>query len=175
MPKPPNKPHDEFFKAVFSRLEIVLDYLTKMLPVELQKDLDFNSLTRTNGSFVSPTLQEYFSDVVYRCAFKGSTKSIFISFIFEHKSSVEPYPHLQLLRYMLDTWEEQRKQGKAITPIIPIVVYHGKEKWRKRKFSAYFGKNIPKGLEPFFPNFDYLLTDLQSLNNDQIQIGRAHV
>ena len=174
MPKSPNKPHDEFFKAVFSRLEIVLDYLTKMLPIDLQKELDFNSLTRANGSFVSPMLQEYFSDVVYRCAFKGSKRPIFISFIFEHKSSVEPYPHLQLLRYMLDTWEEQRKQGKAITPIIPIVVYHGKEKWRKRKFSAYFGKNIPAGLEPFFPNFDYLLTDLQSLNNDQIlELGQG--
>ena len=78
MPKPPNKPHDEFFKAVFSRLEIVLDYLTKMLPMDIQKELDFNSLTRANGSFVSPILQEYFSDVIYQCAFKGSKRPIFI-------------------------------------------------------------------------------------------------
>ena len=136
MPKQPSKPHDEFFKAVFSRLDIVLDYLKQMLPIDLQQELDFNTLIRANGSFVSPTLQEYFSDVVYRCTFKGSKKSIFISFIFEHKSSVERYPHLQLLRYMLDTWEEQLKQKKAIAPIVPIVVYHGKEKWKKRKFSA---------------------------------------
>ena len=50
MPKKPSKPHDEFFKATFGRLEIALDYVQKMLPEALVAELDTSKLTRVNGS-----------------------------------------------------------------------------------------------------------------------------
>ena len=91
-----------------------------------------------------------------------------LTFIFEHKSNVEQYPHLQLLRYILDTWDEQLKQNKTLTLVIPIVVYHGKRKWEKRDLSAYFGENLPESLLPYCPKFDYLLTSVQDLKDEQI-------
>ena len=47
MPKKPSKPHDEFFKATFGRLEIALDYVQKMLPAELVAELDTNKLAES--------------------------------------------------------------------------------------------------------------------------------
>lgn len=169
MPKKPSKPHDEFFKASFGRRDIALEYLQQMLPVELRQDLDLEQLERVNGSFVSPALQEYFSDVVYRCPLKSMAIEIRPCFIFEHKSKPESRPHLQLLRYMLDTWSEQLSQGqKLLTPIVPIIVYHGRQGWRQRKMSSYFGKKLPASLLPYIPQFDYVLTNVQSLSDQQI-------
>ena len=112
MPKKPSKPHDEFFKATFGRIEIALDYLLSMLPAALLQELDLSKLKRINGSFVSPALKETFSDVVYQSPLIGTEQSVMLSFIIEHKSKPESRPHLQLLRYMLDFWEEQLKQHK---------------------------------------------------------------
>lgn len=36
MPKKPSKPHDEFFKAAFGRLDIALEYVQKMSPDEFK-------------------------------------------------------------------------------------------------------------------------------------------
>lgn len=168
MPDFPRKSHDEFFKASFGRLEIALDYLEQLLPQNVHQTLDLSQLERMNGAWVTPELEEYFSDVVYRCPLKESKSKVWISFLFEHKSSPDAFPHLQLLRYLLDAWQEQHKQKQPLSPIVPIVVYHGLRKWRKRDLSSYFGKNLPQSLIPFLPRFDYVLTSVQTLSDEQI-------
>ena len=176
MPKKPSKPHDEFFKATFGRIEIALDYLLSMLPAALLQELDLSKLKRINGSFVSPALKETFSDVVYQSPLIGTEQSVLLSFIIEHKSKPESRPHLQLLRYMLDFWEEQLKQHKQkkqkskaiLSPIIPILVYQGQEKWEKPNMSSYFGKELPLSLLPFLPQFDYIFTHVTAMSDAQI-------
>jgi predicted transposase/invertase (TIGR01784 family) len=169
MPKKPSKPHDEFFKATFGRVEIALDYLRSMLPIELLDELDLTQLERINGSFVEPSLQESFSDVVYQCPFKNQYQEVNLSFILEHKSQPEPRPHLQLLRYMLAAWTEQLNQKKGkLTPIIPILVYQGKQNWKKQQMSSYFGKGFPSSLLPYLPQFDYIFTHVTAMSDEQI-------
>ena len=164
----PHKSHDEFFKASFGQLEIARDYLEQLLPQEVQQSLDLSQLKRVNGSWVTPELEEYFSDVVYRCPIKEGKQQVWASFLLEHKSTPETFPHLQLLRYLVETWQEQRKQKQALTPIIPIVVYHGVRKWHKRDLSSYFGKSLPQSLLPYLPHFDYILTNVRALSDEQI-------
>ncbi len=113
-------------------------------------------------------LKESFSDVVYQCPLVSKEQSVLISFILEHKSKAEAMPHLQLLRYMIDGWEEQIKQKQALNLIIPIVVYHGQQQWHQRDLSSYFGFDIPQSLLPFLPQFDYLLTNIQNLSKEHI-------
>ena len=168
MPKKPSKPHDEFFKATFGRLEIALDYVQKMLPAELVAELDTNKLARVNGSFVSKALQEYFSDLIFELPFKRQDLACNICLLFEHKSEVPTYPHLQLLRYILDGLEEQLKQKKKLSPIIPIIIYQGKKRWKVRDLSRYFGKSIPKSLLRYLPRFDYHLTHVNALGDEVI-------
>lgn len=168
MPDFPRKSHDEFFKASFGHLEIARDYLEQLLPQDVHQTLDLSQLERMNGAWVTPELEEYFSDVIYRCPLKEGKSKVWISFLFEHKSSIDVFPHLQLLRYLLDAWQEQHKQKQPLSPIVPIVVYHGFRKWRKRDLSSYFGKSLPQSLLPFLPRFDYVLTSVQTLSDEQI-------
>jgi len=168
MPKKPSKPHDEFFKATFGRQEVALDYLKKMLPSGVLEHLNLSKLERINGAFVSPALREFFSDIAYQCPTDIKRQPVMVSFIFEHKSSPESRPHLQLLRYMLDAWDEQLKQKKDLTLIIPILIYHGEENWHQRDMSSYFGDSIPEEFLAYLPSFDYIFTNVTAMNNAQI-------
>lgn len=63
-----------------------------------------------------------------------------------------------------------------LRPIIPIIVYHGKDKWHHQSFENYFPTMEPE-LTSFFPSFDYLLTDLSRFSDEdltQMPIGILH-
>ncbi|MDQ1272688.1 MAG: hypothetical protein QG591_1318, partial [Planctomycetota bacterium] len=88
--------------------------------------------------------------------------------MFEHKSYSVPYPHLQLLKYLLKIWETNIKQTEKLIPVIPVILYHGKELWKTRQFSDYF-KGTDEIFCRFVPEFEYLLTDLSKFSNEEIK------
>ena len=159
-------PHDKFFKETFSIRENVIDFLTGTFPPEIFKKLDLSTLTRDNNSYIDEELKEHFSDIVYTCYCKD--KELKITLLFEHKSYSVPYPHLQLLKYLLKIWETNIKQTEKLIPVIPVILYHGKELWKTRQFSDYF-EGTDEIFCRFVPEFEYLLTDLSKFSNEEIK------
>jgi predicted transposase/invertase (TIGR01784 family) len=83
-----------------------------------------------------------------------------IAFLLEHKSKPEKFPHIQALRYMIETWDiEIGNKKKKLTPIIPILIYHGKDTWNMRPFERYFGKT-DSDLMQYLPIFMFHMTNL---------------
>lgn len=158
--------HDKFFKESFSRKETVKGMIQELFPENLRNKINLESLELTNNSFTDETLNEHFADLVYRCAYQGK-KTIRISFLFEHKSYQEQHPHLQLLRYILNALEQDKKEKRVLTLTIPIVIYHGKKAWKYESLSQYF-KGIDETLSPFIPDFDYLLFDISRFSDTEI-------
>jgi predicted transposase/invertase (TIGR01784 family) len=145
--------NDRFFKDVLSRREAALDFVLYYLPADLAALLDIESLVVSKDSFVDKELREHFSDIIYQVDLEQGD-SAYIYLLFEHKSYSDPLIALHLLRYMIKIWEQEVKQGKArpFSPIIPIVVYHGKSKWKAGPdFYALF--DLPDGLKAYMPNF----------------------
>ncbi len=162
-----NNPHDKFFKETFSNKEEAIDLLRNALPKQILKNVDLNTLRLDNTSYVDEKLKESFSDLVFDCKYQGET-DIKISILIEHKSYAPDYPHIQLLKYMINVWEANIKQKQTLIPVIPVIFYHGKQKWKSRKFSDYF-KGIDRNIEIFLPSFNYLLTDLSSFSEKEIR------
>jgi len=75
--------------------------------------------------------------------------------------------HLQLLDYLLQIWEDDLKNKRPLSFVIPIVVYHGDRKWKQKPFSGYF-PGLPEDWKVFIPNFHYLLTDLNHMTPREI-------
>ena len=165
--------HDKMAKTLFSDRENAADYLKATLPKNIQQKLLWESLALENNSYIDSKLTENFSDIVYSCDFntKYGLLPIKVSFLFEHKSQYAPYIHLQLLQYKLNIWFENINQEQRPQIVIPLVFYHGQEKWLKRSLSSYFSDTpgVLKDLEIFIPEFDYLLTDLSQFTNEQIK------
>ncbi len=53
-------------------------------------------------------------------------------------------------------------------PVIPVVFYHGIEKWHYEPFDSYFGIVEPETLR-YLPCFDYILINLQDLSDEKIK------
>jgi predicted transposase/invertase (TIGR01784 family) len=161
-----HNPHDKYFKEVFSNKPEAVAFLKGSLPDKLVKNIDFRTLKPLKDSYVDEELQESFSDLVYTAVYKGKT-DILITLLFEHKSRPERYPHLQLLKYMLKIWDANIRQKKRLVPVIPLVFYHGKAKWKQRDFASYF-EEVDDNISPYIPAFDYVLNDLSKYSDEEI-------
>ncbi len=159
--------HDAFFKSSFSYPDVAQTYIRSFLPLSLVKNLDLDKMTLCETSYISSDLKEHFSDLVWNCPCRN--QNIKITFLFEHKSSPVRFPHIQLLRYMTGIWESQLKTKgiKYLDPVVPIIVYNGRQKWKVKALTSYFG-NIDTELIQFLPNFKYQLTDLHRLEDEKL-------
>lgn len=159
--------HDKFFKDNFSRQDIALAFIEEVFPETLLSQLDLGTFALSANSYVDPILDEYFADIVYTCIYRRQ-QTVEVSILFEHKSKRYAYPHFQLLRYLLNSWEQARKQKQPPTLIIPVVIYHGRTRWHYQPLASYFSDSIPNELSRFLPEFDYLLFDISHYPDEQL-------
>ena len=162
-------PHDKFFKQVLSREEVARDFVSHYLPEEVRECLDVDSLIVSKDTFVDQELREYFSDLLYSIDIKGGGPA-YVYLLFEHKSFSDPVTGFHVLRYMVRIWELCQKRGETrpLPPIVPMVVYHGKGRWKVGlAFHDLF--DLPEALGRLVPNFDYLLCDLTRYSDEEIK------
>ena len=163
-----NNPHDKFFKRAMSLGNITRPLLIEYLPTDLLAKLDLNTLEIDPNSYINDELKETFSDVVWSCRLKNSNKQRKIAFLFEHKSYKPAYPHFQLIDYQRNAWKMQIGAGQQPVPILPIIFYHGSQKWIVEPFDAYFGEVEAEMLQ-FMPCFNYILINLQDFSEEKIR------
>lgn len=159
-------PHDKLFKEIEETKENIRDLIESTFPERLLKNLDLTTLEKDNNSYIDNRLKEYYSDLVYNCLYKGDV-TVKITILFEHKSYKPTNEYPQLLHYLLNMWDYSLKNKEIIPIVIPVIFYHGKEKWQVRSFSKYF-KGIDENLKQFIPEFKYIFTDLNRISDEEI-------
>ncbi len=188
---PANNPHDAYFKATFGKIDFAQDFLNHYLPQELINYINIESLAPEPNSYLTKELKEQFTDLIYRAEIAGEVA--YITFLLEHKSYPDRMVIFQLLKYIITIWEEKIKkdieekktQGKILKTavielplIIPLVVYHDKNKWQiKRSLEEMIAnyKKLPENIKKYIPNYEYLLIDLSSAQEyDKINLKAEH-
>lgn len=162
-----SNPHDRFFKEVFQDRDNVIDFIRGVFPPKIRDKLNFETLDSDGASHVDEELSEVFSDIVYTCEYNGKT-AVQISLLFEHKSYYDKYHKMQILKYMVRIWGSARKSKQRPCPVIPVVVYHGGDKWHMRPLSECFG-DIDDSLKSFVPDFEYILSDFSGYSDEEIK------
>jgi len=166
--KKDHEPHDAVFKAFFSDATIARNYLLHYTPEAIHQKIDFAIFQKIDTAFVSGRFGISFTDVLYETRLASGAPARLL-FLFEHKSYVPSLPvHLQLLDYLLQIWEDDLKNERPLSFIIPIIVYHGAQGWKQNPFSSYF-TGLPEDWQVFVPNFHYLLTDLSRMPTQEIE------
>ena len=159
--KPAHHPHDKYFKAILSMKRAAVELLQYGLSSEVFAELDLETLRPSSDSFIDEKLRESFSDIIYECNLKDG-KFTRLCFLIEHKSEKPNSPiSLQLLRYSLSILEEDLRQNRDYALTIPIVVYHGVEKWQKERLSSLYG-DLSTSLRDFVPDFDYIFINISA-------------
>ena len=162
-------PHDKFFKAMFSRIDVARDFLLRYLPPEITNLLEPDSIALTKDSYIDHALREQFSDLLYTAKCK-TNDDLYLYLLFEHKSYPEPKVAFHLLRYMMQIWEKDLNNSKnqPLLPIVPLVFYHGENEWT---IATNFGSLSSGDLlfRPFFPDFQYILYDTHRYNDHEVK------
>ncbi|TAE28651.1 MAG: Rpn family recombination-promoting nuclease/putative transposase [Cytophagales bacterium] len=166
----PKHIHDRFFKEAFSRSDVVADFIQAYLPSEFSQQVNPNTLTRLQDSYVDDDLSQYYVDLLFSVEYSG--QPITIALLLEHKSYPEEYPHFQLNQYQLNYWRDQLKEQQALRPVVPIIIYHGQGKWKKRPPKDYF-QAIDSLLSCFIPDFDYYLINLTEDTGKRFELLRS--
>ncbi len=161
--------HDKLFIETWSNLSNAKSFLKNYLPEKILKIVQLDSLEICKDTFIEKDLKDYYSDMLYKVNLGEDPGYIY--FLFEHKSYPERLIHIQLLEYMIKIWRLELKQSKTrkVSIIIPLVLYHGKDKWKIDKTLSSIFKGPIELLKDHIPEFKYILYDLSEYTDDQIK------
>lgn len=130
----PVMPHDGVFKRCMSDLVVAKDFLRTHLPLQIQQQLDFPTLSLSSGSFVDEGIKQFCSDIVYSLK-NTQGKDCYIYCLVEHQSTDDPLMPFRLLRYSLavmqrhiDQAKKKRKSLHQVPLVVPLLFYHGKKR-----------------------------------------------
>ena len=153
--------NDKTFKKIFRNVKNTIDFLKKALPPEIKQRLDFSSINIDPTNYVSNEFREGYSDILVKAKMKSRTGGKIpadIYFILEHKTEGKVKVFIQILKYMWFAWEEDVNANKPPRIIIPIIFYHGKEKWNvPDSFLEQF--DVDEEVKKFLLDFRYILFD----------------
>jgi len=162
-------PHDSVVQKFLQENETVKSLFQEYLPQEILSLLDLDTLEFMKEKFVDEALAKFYSDFLYKVKFTDHMEG-FIYLLLEHKSTSYRFTGLQALKYMVRIWDEYllNNEGvKYLPPVIPVVLYHGRTKWKTdTRFTALF--KVPTVLKKFIPNFRYRLLDINKVPDEEI-------
>lgn len=169
-----HQPHDKFFKETLSDIRTAKDFLRHYLPPDILSLVDLDTIILQKDSYIENDLEETFSDLLIQA--KINYKEGYLYFLFEHKSYPALKTALQLLKYILNIWEQKTasRPTAKLPVIIPLVVYHGKACWTSPlNLSGLIDdyEQLPPAVTAFLPDFSYLLYNLSHYSNAELKGG----
>jgi len=156
--------NDSFFHKIFDNPENTRDFLERVLPDQLKKQLDLENIKIEDTKYVSNRFEKGFSDIVVKTSLKtkkGKKKAVDIYFIIEHKTEGKVEIFIQVLKYMVFEWEKDYNNNKPPRVIIPVVFYHGADQWKvPLSFADQF--DVDDDVKRFLLDYHYVLFDTNS-------------
>jgi len=166
-------PHDALFKAVLSDPTNAAEHLRSALPSTVLRHLDLETLEVDQESLVDKQLADRHGDLLFHVRL-GAQEGL-LHLLFEHRSTPEPDMPLRLLGYILRIWERWRARrgpSKPLPPILPLVLYHGQDRWRAPlRFAdvVFQDPALRADIGRYCPDFEYLLQDLSRYEDHDLQ------
>jgi hypothetical protein len=154
--------HDHAYKLLFSHAEMVRDLLEGFVKEEWLGQLDYSSLERAGGSYVSDDLRERSDDVVWRM--RWGEDWIYVYLLLEFQSKSERYMAVRIHTYIGLLYQdliraEQLGTAGRLPPVLAIVLYNGAPRWTAPDELAALIQPGPRELERYQPQSRYLLID----------------
>ena len=170
--------HDPGYKLLFSHSTLVEELLRGFLHGDWIERLDFSTLEKVGGSFVSGDLRERHSDVIWRLRLRGDEdRWVYLYLLLELQSTSDPFMAVRLLTYVGLLLEdvirkEKLKPGDRLPAVLPLVLHNGKGRWRAPLRLESLFVPVPNPLKRYLPRLTYLLLDERRLDLNRPELER---
>ncbi len=154
--------HDHSYKLLFSHPEMVRDLLTGFVKEAWVEQLDFSTLEKVSGSYITDELRDREDDIIWRV--RWGDDWLYVYLLLEFQSSVDKTMAVRIMSYLGLLYQDLIRQ-KSLTPsgklppVLPVVLYNGEERWTAAQNVAELVEKVPGGLEHYRPELRYLLLD----------------
>ncbi len=165
--------HDNGYKLLFSHPEMVADLLRGFVREEWVRDLDFSTLERVPGSYVTPELGGRESDIVWRVRRTKEGRWLYVYLLIEFQSTVDPFMALRMMVYLGLLYQDLLHRGELsrsgrLPPVLPLVLYNGVASWRAAQDVSELIEEAPGGLERYRPRLRYCLLDEMRIADSEL-------
>ena len=153
---------DASYKLLFSAPEMVRDLVLGFIPDEWLHSLDYSTLEKVPGSYVTDDLRHRADDVIWRVKVRGEW--VYLYLLIEFQSTVDAWMAVRMMTYVGLLYQDliRRKdvlKGKKLPPVLPIVLYNGDAKWTAATDIAALIPKVPGLVAKYLPKLEYLLID----------------
>ena len=160
-----NQEDDASYKLLFSAPELVRDLVMGFIPDEWLHGLDYNTLEKMPGSYVTEDFRHRADDVVWRV--KVDDEWVYLYILIEFQSSVDAFMAVRMMVYVGLLYQDLIRRGdvlnkKHLPPVLPIVLYNGDQKWTAATDIADLIPKVPGLVSDYLPQLKYLLIDENS-------------
>lgn len=147
---------------------IATEYFRNYLPEHVSAKLDFSTLTQISDTYLSDQLRKTISDIVFSCEKNGTSAQVKICLLVEHKSYPDKNTPVQIGGYIFSGLQKQIENKEELSIIIPVLLYHGKGKWKYQTLTALF-KNPEPEWNQYLPDFEYVYNNLGDISDEQAE------
>ena len=172
-------PHDPAYKQFFSNPEMVESLLRDFVSADFIADLDFSTLERCSGSYVTDDLRERHDDIVWRVGWKKGSWC-YVALLLEFQSTPDHWMALRTLSYttllLLDLVKTGKvRENEGLPPVFPIVIYNGGKAWKAPQEVAALFSPMPEGLKYYRPQHRHFLLDESRVSGEELDKSKGLV
>ena len=172
-------PHDPAYKQFFSNPEMVESLLRDFVSADFIADLDFSTLERCSGSYVTDDLRERHDDIVWRVGWKKGSWC-YVALLLEFQSTPDHWMALRTLSYttllLLDLVKTGKvRENEGFPPVSPIVIYNGGKAWKAPQEVAALFAPMPEGLKYYRPQHRHFLLDESRVSGEELDKSKGLV
>jgi predicted transposase YdaD len=154
--------HDSGYKLLFPHPQMVADLLRGFVHEPWVEKLDFSTLEKVSGSYVTDDLRSREDDIIWRA--RWGEEWIYLYLLLEFQSSIDPFMSLRIMNYLSLLYQDivrTEKLGASdlLPPVLPLVLYNGDRPWNATQEISELIQPAPDGLEVYRPSMRYLLLD----------------
>ena len=172
-------PRDSAYKQFFSNPEMVESLLRDFVSADFIADLDFSTLERCSGSYVTDDLRERHDDIVWRVGWKKGSWC-YVALLLEFQSTPDHWMALRTLSYTTLLLLDLVKTGKVrendgLPPVFPIVIYNGGKAWKAPQDVAALFAPMPESLKYYRPQHRHFLLDESRVSGEELDKSKGLV
>lgn len=146
--------HDASYKLLFSATELVRDLVLGFIPDAWLHSLDYATLEKMPGSYISDDMRHRADDVVWRVKVGGDWVYLYI--LIEFQSKVDPWMAVRMMSYVGLLYQDLIKAKQVLPqrklpPVLPIVLYNGDAHWTAATNISALIPEVPRLVARFGP------------------------
>ena len=159
--------HDTSYKMMFGNAEMIRDLFVGFVNEPWVADIDFSTLERVSGSYVTDDLRDREDDIIWRVNIKGELVYVYI--LLEFQSSVDKFMAVRMMGYLALLYQDLIHGGKLtgggnLPPVFPMVLYNGLVKWWAKRDIIELIEQFPGGLIAYAPQMRYFLLEIGAVD-----------